>query len=89
MWERNIDNPNNITAKYIGCEIHLYIPLFINGAPGLGIGEILSEGRSARKAKIIVTKPVTESIVEIISAPLLVNIKTFPGLRKSMINKLN
>jgi hypothetical protein len=33
--------------------------------------------------------PVTESIVEIISAPLLVNIKTFPGLRKSMINKLN
>jgi hypothetical protein len=89
MWERNIDNPNNITAKYIGCEIHLYIPLFTNGAPGLGIGEILSEGRSARKAKIIIAKPVTENIVKKTSALLLVNIKTFPGLRKSRINKLN
>ena len=89
MWEINIDNPNNITAKYIGCEINLYIPLFIKGAPGLGIGEILSEGRNARNAKIIVTEAITESVTEITSAALLVVIRTFPGLRKSMINKLN
>jgi hypothetical protein len=44
MWERNIDNPNNITAKYIGCEIHLYIPVPTNGAPGFGIGETLMAG---------------------------------------------
>lgn len=53
------------------------------------MGEILREGRRARKAKLIVTKPVIEIIVKKTSALLLVDIKTFPGLRKSMINKLN
>ena len=42
----------------MGCRNQLYIPMVINGVPGFGIGETLSEGRSAMYAKAkMVTAP--------------------------------
>ena len=54
----SIPSPNIRTPRYIGWRNRLYMPTVINGAPGFGIGETLSEGRSAMYAKTkIVTAP--------------------------------
>jgi hypothetical protein len=54
----SIPRPNIKTPRYIGWRNHLYTPTVIRGAPGLGIGETLKEGRRAIYAKAkIVTAP--------------------------------
>ena len=44
--------PINRTPAYIGCLNHLYMPLTISAAPGLGIGEMRREGFKAMYAAI-------------------------------------
>ena len=62
---RSIPSPNISTPRYIGWRNHLYIPTVIKGAPGFGIGETLSEGRSAMYAKAKMVTALTYRAFEI------------------------
>jgi hypothetical protein len=52
-------NPIESKPKYMGCRTYLYIPRAIRGDPALGMGEMRSDGRSAKNAKVNVANPKT------------------------------
>ena len=61
----------------------------ISGAPGLGIGETLTDGLSAINAAITIIAAVTDNIVVRVSTQFPKANRDLPGRIKSNINKLN